>query len=72
MDLSKIGLFIKELRKENKMSQQNLADMIPIDRTGLSKWENGETIPLFGSPNKMFCVKFHAACAAIGSQMLSQ
>lgn len=45
MDLSKIGLFIKELRKENKMSQQNLADMIPIDRTGLSKWENGETIP---------------------------
>lgn len=45
MDLEKIGLFIKQLRKENKMSQQKLADMIPIDRTGLSRWENGEVQP---------------------------
>ena len=45
MNLKKVGLFIKQLRNENKISQQKLADMIPIDRTGLSKWENGETLP---------------------------
>ena len=45
MDLNKIGLFIKELRKEKKMSQQQLADKIPIDRTGLSRWENGDVLP---------------------------
>ena len=45
MDQNKIGLFIKELRKEKKMSQQQLADKIPIDRTGLSRWENGDVLP---------------------------
>lgn len=33
--------------------------------------ENGTVIPLFGKPNMIFCVKFHAACAAIAHQMLS-
>lgn len=31
---------IKELRKENKISQQELADFLEIERTSLSKIEN--------------------------------
>lgn len=58
MDLEKIGLFIKELRKQNKMSQQKLADMIPIDRSGLSRWENGEVqIPI--DKMKILCEIFN-------------
>lgn len=45
MDLNKIGQFIKQLRKENNYSQQQLADMIPIDRTRVSRWEKGEMLP---------------------------
>lgn len=45
IDGNKIGLFIKELRTENNMSQYDLADLIPIDRSVVSKWERGETNP---------------------------
>lgn len=45
MDSKKIGLFIKELRQKNNMSQNALAEKIPINREAISKWENGRTIP---------------------------
>lgn len=45
IDGNKIGLFIKELRTENNMSQYDLADLIPIDRSVVSKWERGEANP---------------------------
>ena len=45
MNLDKIGIFIKELRTEGKISQQKLADMIPVDRSVVSKWERGEVLP---------------------------
>lgn len=45
MDSKKIGLFIKELRQKNNMSQNILAEKIPINREAISKWENGRTIP---------------------------
>lgn len=45
MDNNKIGSFIKELRENNNMSQQKLADEIPIGREAVSKWECGRTIP---------------------------
>lgn len=45
MDYKKIGQFIKELRENKKMTQDELADMIPIGRTAVSKWENGNSIP---------------------------
>ncbi len=45
MDNEKIGAFIKKLRQENNMSQNDLAEKIPINREAISKWENGHTIP---------------------------
>lgn len=45
MDPEKIGKFICELRKEKNLSQYQLADMIPISRQGVSKWERGVTTP---------------------------
>ena len=45
MDSNKIGLFIKQLREEKKISQQQLADELFIDRSLISKWENGNLAP---------------------------
>lgn len=45
MNQDKIGKFICELRKEKNLSQYQLADLIPISRQGVSKWERGKTIP---------------------------
>lgn len=45
MDSKKIGVFIKELRQKNNMSQSDLAELIPINREAISKWECGRTIP---------------------------
>lgn len=39
-----IGKFIKKLRKEKKLSQEKLADLIPTDRSNISRWENGNTL----------------------------
>lgn len=36
---------IKELRKENKMSQKELADKCLVKQSCVSKWERGETLP---------------------------
>ena len=45
MNPDKISKFIYELRKEKGLSQYQLADMIPISRQAVSKWERGKTIP---------------------------
>lgn len=45
MNYTKIGKFINELRTEANLTQQELADMIPISRQAVSKWERGITIP---------------------------
>lgn len=45
MNPDKISKFIYELRKEKGLSQYQLADMIPITRQAVSKWERGKTIP---------------------------
>lgn len=42
MDYKKIGKFIVELRKENKLTQEKLAEKLFVDRTTISKWELGE------------------------------
>ena len=41
MNTSKIGNFILKLRKENKMTQQELADKLFVTDKAVSKWENG-------------------------------
>ena len=45
MDLHKIGKFIFELRNEKGLSQKELANMIPVTREAVSKWENGKSLP---------------------------
>ncbi len=34
-----------KLRKENKLSQEQLADMLDVSRQAVSKWESGQTYP---------------------------
>lgn len=45
MDLSKIGKFIYKLRTEKGLSQASLAEMIPITRQAVSRWELGKSLP---------------------------
>lgn len=45
MDQEKIGQFIKSLRKENKLTQKELADKYGVTYQAVSKWENGKNIP---------------------------
>lgn len=45
MDQEKVGKFIQTLRKENNMTQQDLADKLEITDKAVSKWENGRCLP---------------------------
>lgn len=45
MDQEKMGLFIATLRKEKGLSQYELAELIPITRDAVSKWERGKRCP---------------------------
>ena len=36
---------LQKLRKENKLSQEQLADMLDVTRQSVSKWESGMTYP---------------------------
>ena len=40
-----IGERIKELRIENKINQQELAEKCNVKQSCVSKWERGETLP---------------------------
>ena len=43
MDQKKIGIFLKELRKENELTQEQLAEQLNISNRTVSRWENGIT-----------------------------
>lgn len=45
MNAKKIGLFIQTLRKEKKITQEELAQKLFVDRATVSKWETGNYIP---------------------------
>lgn len=45
MDKEKIGSFIRALRVEKHMKQQDLADAVFVSRQAVSLWERGKTIP---------------------------
>lgn len=45
MDQEKIGGFISTLRKEQGMTQQQLADAIGVSNKTISKWECGKGMP---------------------------
>lgn len=45
MNQEKIGKFIVELRKEKKLTQEQLAERIGVTDRAISKWENGRGMP---------------------------
>ncbi|MCM1272929.1 MAG: helix-turn-helix domain-containing protein [Clostridium sp.] len=48
MDQVKIGKFIAEMRKEQKLTQKQLADKLDISDRTISKWECGKGMPDVG------------------------
>lgn len=47
MDQKKIGTFLKELRKEKQLTQEQLAEMLGVTNRSVSRWENGINMPDF-------------------------
>ncbi len=45
MDAEKTGKLIKELRSEKGLTQQELASLLKVSPTAVSKWENGKNLP---------------------------
>ena len=45
MNQEKIGKFIAELRKNKKMTQQDLAEKLGTTDKSISRWENGKCMP---------------------------
>lgn len=45
MDQEKIGTFIKEMRKKQNLTQEQLAEKLEVTNKSISRWENGKTMP---------------------------
>lgn len=45
MNQEKIGKFIAECRKENKLTQEQLAERLGVTAKSISRWETGKTMP---------------------------
>lgn len=45
MDQDKIGKFISKMRKEKKLTQQDLAEKLGISDRTIGNWENGRNMP---------------------------
>ncbi len=45
MDLLKTGAFLKELRKEKNLTQEELAEKMRVARRTVSRWETGANMP---------------------------
>lgn len=45
MDQKKIGLFLKELRKEKNITQEVLAEKLNVSNRTVSRWEKGNNMP---------------------------
>ena len=45
MDQQKIGEFLKTLRKEKDLTQEELADKMNVSRRTVSRWETGSNLP---------------------------
>lgn len=45
MDQKKIGSFLKELRKEKEVTQEQLAEMLGVSGRTVSRWETGYNMP---------------------------
>lgn len=45
MDTKRIGAFLKELRKENGMTQEQLGERVGVSNKTVSRWETGNYMP---------------------------
>lgn len=45
MDTEKVGNFLKKLRLENKMTQEQLGEQIGMTNKTISRWETGKYMP---------------------------
>lgn len=45
MDQKKIGTFLRELRKEKNLTQEQLAEILGATNRSISRWENGVNMP---------------------------
>ena len=45
MDQIKIGIFLKELRKEKGLTQEQLAEVLNVSSRTVSRWETGSNMP---------------------------
>jgi len=45
MDQKKIGSFLKELRKEKSITQEQLAELLGVSNRSVSRWETGSNLP---------------------------
>ncbi len=62
MDQQRIGQFIKFLRKEQELTQQELADKLGVTNRAVSKWENGLSLPdysIIGELSKLLNVSIN-------------
>ena len=48
IDQVKIGGFLRELRKEKELTQEQLAEQFGVSSRSVSRWENGNTMPDLG------------------------
>lgn len=47
MDQKKTGRFLKELRKEKHLTQEQLSEIFGVTNRSISRWENGVNMPDF-------------------------
>jgi transcriptional regulator with XRE-family HTH domain len=45
MDQVRVGSFLKELRKEKNLTQENLAEQLSVSNRTISRWETGNNMP---------------------------
>lgn len=45
MDVQKIGALLKELRKQNNMTQEQLGEKVGVTNKTVSRWETGKYMP---------------------------
>ena len=60
----KIGNFIHQLRKENNLTQEQLAEKLGVSNRSVSRWENGITLPDI-SLMKCICEEFHISISEL-------
>lgn len=60
----KIGSFIQQLRTENDLTQEQLAEKLGVSNRSISRWENGTTMPDI-SLMKCICEEFHISISEL-------